>query len=390
MYKHRNVISAVILTFVVTSIFYLTVGSNVLNFIGSLSGNSFSKINRAQNLIEKYYINDYDEQVMQDAALESYVASLGDKYADYISEEEFEDYQTMVSGDYSGIGVEVFIDDNGLITIQTVYENSPAEKNGLMTNDKLIKANGIDISADNYDEAIKTIKGVNDESDTVKLTVMRNNETFEKDITRESISIKYITEKMIDNVAYIRIASFEGHSAEQFKTAVDNAISNKAKGLVIDLRNNPGGTLDMVLEICDRIMSDGVILTIKSKTEKEQSFKADNDESLDLPICILVNQNTASAAEVMTGALKDHNIATVIGTKTFGKGVVQSIYFLGYNSALKFTTYKYYTPSGVCVNDIGITPDQIIELPEEFKNKSVASIPANKDTQLIKALEILK
>lgn len=390
MYKHRHVISAIILTFVLTSIFYLTYGSNIVNFVGALGGDNFSKLQRAQNLVEKHYIDSFDSKAMEEAALKSYINKLGDKYSSYISKEEFEDYKTMISGDYKGIGVEVFIDDNGLITIQTIYENSPAAKCGLLVNDKLIKAEGVDISYENYNEAINIIKGIDDTDDIVKVTVLRDSETFEKDITREEISIKYVTEKMYDDIAYIHLTSFEGHSAEQFNTAIENVKKMDAKGLVIDLRNNPGGTLEMVLEICDKIMSDGVILTIKSKHKTEDVFYADDDESLTLPICVLVNSNTASAAEVLTGALKDHGLATVVGTKTFGKGVVQSIFFLGDNSALKLTTSKYYTPSGVCVNEIGITPDKVVELDEKYKNSSIANIPQEDDAQLKKALEILK
>lgn len=390
MYKHRNVISAVILTFVLTSLFYLTVGSNVLNFIGSLSGDSFSKLKRTEKLIDKYYIDKYDKKQMEDAALESYVASLGDKYADYISSDEFEDYKTMISGDYKGIGVEIYIDDDNLITVQTVYENSPASKGGIMVNDRLIKANETDISYENYTEALNIIKGVTDsENDTVKLTIKRGDEIIEKDIVREVIEINYVTEKTFDDIYYIRLSSFEGKSAQQFETAITNAENKKAKGVIIDLRNNPGGTLESVLEICDRVLDKGVILTIKSKSGNEDVYNATDDKKFDIPICILVNGNTASAAEVFTAALKDHGKATVVGTKTFGKGIVQNIFILGDNSALKFTASKYYTPNDVCIHKIGITPDKVVHLSDEYKNMTIETIPFEHDAQLNEALNIL-
>lgn len=389
MYKHRNVISAVILTFFLTSLFYLTAGSNVLNFIGGFTGDSFSKLRRVERLIDKYYIDEYDKEKMEDEALKSYVNALGDKYSAYISKDEFEDYKTMLSGDYKGIGVEVFIDEDGFITVQTVYDDSPASESGICTNDRLIKANGTKISVKNYSEALKIIKGINDSSETVKLTILRGDEEIELDVKRESISINYVDTKKFGDISYIALSSFEGKSADQFEKALDEAKNDKAKGIIIDLRNNPGGTLETVLKIADSILSEGTILTIKSKTEKEKVYLSDSKKSTDIPICLIVNQNTASAAEVLTAALSDHKKATVVGNKTFGKGVVQSIYFLGDNSALKVTSSKYYTPNNICINNVGITPDITVDLPKEYKNKSINSIPFENDTQLQKAIEVL-
>lgn len=389
MYKHRNVISAIILTFFLTSLFYLTAGSNVLSFIGSFTGDSFSKMKRVERLIDKYYIDDYDKDKMQDAALESYVASLGDKYSDYISKEEFDSYQTMVTGDYEGIGVEVYIDDDNLITVDSVYENSPAAKSGIMVGDKLINADGVDISYDNYSEALKIIKGVKSKSDTVKIIVQRNGEKIEINVKREKISLNYVKSEKIDDLYYIALSSFEGKSAAQFQKALDETKKSGSKGLIIDLRNNPGGTLETVLDIADDILDKGVILTIKSKNGSEKVYKADDEKSFNIPICILVNSNTASAAEVLTAALSDNKKATVVGTKTYGKGVVQSIFMLGDNSALKITASKYYTPNNICINKIGITPDIVVEQNDEYKNSPVSSIPHEDDTQLKKAIEVL-
>ena len=389
MYKHRNVISAIILTFFLTSLFYLTAGSNVLSFIGSFTGDSFSKMKRVERLIDKYYIDDYDKDKMQDAALESYVASLGDKYSDYISKEEFDSYQTMVTGDYEGIGVEVYIDDDNLITVDSVYENSPAAKSGIMVGDKLINADGVDISYDNYSEALKIIKGAKSKSDTVKIIVQRNGEKIEINVKREKISLNYVKSEKIDDLYYIALSSFEGKSAAQFQKALDETKKSGSKGLIIDLRNNPGGTLETVLDIADDILDKGVILTIKSKNGSEKVYKADDEKSFNIPICILVNSNTASAAEVLTAALSDNKKATVVGTKTYGKGVVQSIFMLGDSSALKITASKYYTPNNICINKIGITPDIVVEQNDEYKNSPVSSIPHEEDTQLKKAIEVL-
>lgn len=389
MYKHRNVISAIILTFFLTSLFYLTAGSNVLSFIGSFTGDSFSKMKRVERLIDKYYIDDYDKDKMQDAALESYVASLGDKYSDYISKEEFDSYQTMVTGDYEGIGVEVYIDNDNLITVDSVYENSPAAKSGIMVGDKLINADGVDISYDNYSEALKIIKGVKSKSDTVKIIVQRNGEKIEINVKREKISLNYVKSEKIDDLYYIALSSFEGKSAAQFQKALDETKKSGSKGLIIDLRNNPGGTLETVLDIADDILDKGVILTIKSKNGSEKVYKADDEKSFNIPICILVNSNTASAAEVLTAALSDNKKATVVGTKTYGKGVVQSIFMLGDSSALKITASKYYTPNNICINKIGITPDIVVEQNDEYKNSPVSSIPHEDDTQLKKAIEVL-
>ena len=295
----------------------------------------------------------------------------------------------MVTGDYEGIGVEVYIDDDNLITVDSVYENSPAAKSGIMVGDKLINADGVDISYDNYSEALKIIKGVKSKSDTVKIIVQRNGEKIEINVKREKISLNYVKSEKIDDLYYIALSSFEGKSAAQFEKALGESKKSGSKGLIIDLRNNPGGTLETVLDIADDILDKGVILTIKSKNGSEKVYKADDEKSFNIPICILVNSNTASAAEVLTAALSDNKKATVVGTKTYGKGVVQSIFMLGDNSALKITASKYYTPNNICINKIGITPDIVVEQNDEYKNSPVSSIPHEDDTQLKKAIEVL-
>ena len=388
MYKYRHIISTFILTFVLTCVLCFTFGGHFINFINAFNGNLNSKISVAQKIVDDNYISTYDEQKLTDSTLNGYIKGLGDKYAQYISPSQMEEFLSITTGNYKGIGVTVITDAAGLITVTDVSENSPAKKGGILPGDIIIKAEDTLVNASNYDEALNIIKGVDDDDDNVKITIMRQNEEIEINLVRETIESTYVKEKVIDNIYYISLSSFEGKSSEQFDRAISNAENSGCKGIIIDLRNNPGGTLDNVLSISDRILDEGTILTIKSKS-KEDVYKAKDNKKCDLPICILVNNHSASAAEVLTAALKDNKRATVVGTTTYGKGVVQSLFTLDSNSLIKITTAKYYTPGGICIDGIGVTPDIQVELDEKYNSALVSTIEKENDKQLMEAIKVL-
>jgi len=390
MYKYRHVISAVILTFILTTAFWLCIGSDIISYIGAANGNFPSKLNHIQNIIEKFYINDYNSANLETNALEGYVKGLGDPYAEYISPEEIDEYMSSTTGNYKGIGVEVYIDEDDLITVSRVNENSPAFEVEIKPGDKIIKADEVFVSVKNYDEALNIIKGVDDTDDNVKITIKRGEEEIEKDIIRRFVQTDYVTEEMIDGIYYISLSSFEGDSADQFNNAITNAEKEKAKGIIIDLRGNPGGILENVVAISDRILKEGKILTIKDKAKNEDVYKAKDKIECTIPICVLVNGASASASEVLAASLKDNGKATLVGTKTYGKGVVQTIFQVDDSSLIKLTTAKYYTPSGVCIDKIGITPDKVVEIDEKYSKSGPSLIPREVDTQLKEALNILK
>lgn len=388
MYKYRHIISTFILTFILTCVLCFTFGGHFINYINAFKGNLSSKLSVAQKIVDENYINTYDEQKLTDSTLNGYIKGLGDKYAQYISPSEMEEFLSMTTGNYKGIGVTVITDANGLITVTDVSENSPAKKGGIIPGDIIIKAEDTLVNAANYNEALNIIKGVDDNDDNVKITVLRQNTEIEINLVRETIETTYVKEKIIDNVYYISLSSFEGKSNEQFDKAISNAENSKCKGIIIDLRNNPGGTLENVLSISDRILDKGTILTIKSKSE-EKVYKAKDDKKCDMPICVLVNNNSASAAEVLTAALKDNKKATVVGTTTYGKGVVQTFFMVDAESLIKMTTAKYYTPSGTCIDGIGITPDIEVELDKKYNSAIISIIEQENDKQLTEALKIL-
>jgi carboxyl-terminal processing protease len=388
MYKYRHIISTFILTFVLTCVLCFTFGGHFINYINAFKGNLSSKLSVAQKIVDENYINTYDEQKLTDSTLNGYITGLGDKYAQYISPSQMEEFLSITTGNYKGIGITVITDNAGLITVTDISENSPAKKGGILPGDIIIKAEDTPVNAANYNEALNIIKGIDDKDDNVKITVMRQNKEIEINLVRETIESTYVKEKVIDNIYYISLSSFEGKSSEQFDKAISNAESSGCKGIIIDLRNNPGGTLENVLSISDRILDEGTILTIKSKS-KEDVYKAKDDKKCDMPICVLVNNNSASAAEVLTAALKDNKKATVVGDTTYGKGVVQTFFMLDADSLIKMTTAKYYTPNGICIDGIGIVPDIEVKLDEKYNSAIISIIEKENDKQLTEALKVL-
>ena len=394
MYNKKPIIITALITAFLTSAFYMTpAGRGICSFVSYLSGDvSFSsKADKMSELIDKYYINNYDREKMEEAALSAYAAEANDPYTAYISKTNYTAMLESMGGDYEGIGVEVYIDGDN-ITILSVFDNSPAKKAGILKGDIIVAVEGEKADASNYQESINKIKGIDaDEGDKdVVITIMRGEEKMDITLVREAVSVSTVFSKVIDSsVGYIRLTDFGEKTYMEFANHYSDLKDKNIKGLIIDLRNNPGGMLDTVVSIADAILPVGNILTIKDKQGTETEYTSD-EKCIDLPMCVIINENSASASEVLAGAIRDHKAGTLVGAKSYGKGVVQSLMEFGDGSAFKLTTAKYYTPDGECIDGVGITPDIEVALPEQVSHKSINELTLDEDEQLRAALQIVK
>jgi carboxyl-terminal processing protease len=292
---------------------------------------------------------------------------------------------TQTTGSYAGLGI--YLDEkDGRILVVAPIEDSPAEKAGIKSGDLILKVNDQEVLSTDMDKAISMMKGK--EGIKVKLTVFREGTgNLDFNMTTSKITFKTVKSEMLDsNIGYIRITTFDENTAGAFNSALESLKSQNMKGLVIDLRDNPGGLLDTSTQIADKLVGEGnIVYTINNQGEKEE-WKSDANK-LNVPLVLLVNGGSASASEIVSGAVRDYKAGTLIGTKTFGKGLVQTIIGLKDGSGVKVTIAKYYTPSGECIQGIGITPDIVLDLPEADKNRELKH---DEDIQLQKAIEVIK
>lgn len=395
MVNKKHIAVTVIITFLITSIFYFTVGGTGVYSLLAATGQGGSmagKLKKIDAMLAQHYINDYDQLEMEKMALNAYVYGVGDPYTAYIDEDNYADMQTSIEGDYVGIGVEVYVSqDDGLITVISCFDDSPAQKAGIQPGDKILTVEGTAAGLDNYYEIINMIKGVTQTSDpnSVSMTIGRGTETLDITVQREKITTQTVKGKMLTSeVGYIRISSFDQHTDQEFIDAAENLKSQGMQKLVIDLRGNPGGLLDAVVAVADYLLPEGKIITVRDKQGREKVYESDAD-ALGMPMAVLINGSSASASEVLSGAIRDYNAGTLVGEKTFGKGLVQSIFEFGDGTAMKITTAKYYTPNDECIDKIGIAPHVEVSLPEAAAGKPIQNLTLEEDTQLQKALEVL-
>ena len=353
----------------------------------------FSKVQIVESIIKENYLEDVEEDKLMDGQLKGLVQSLDDPYSQYLTPEEYEDLNQQTSGEYGGIGVIVTPGDDNLITVVSPIKGTPGEKAGLKPEDKIISVEGQEFMADEMDKAVKIMKG--EPNTDVTLTIMRKskdggNETFDVDITREKIRLETVETEILDgNIGYVNIASFDELTYEDFKEELDNLEEQEVEGLVVDLRNNPGGLLDVTADIADEFLGEGVIVYTENKNGEKEYYNSEKSK-IDLPLVVLVNEGSASASEILSGAIKDYGRGELIGTKTFGKGVVQRISELPSNdgSAIKLTISEYFTPNGTNIHGVGIEPDIVVELPDDVEYIGVENL--EEDLQLQKAIEVLK
>ncbi len=339
--------------------------------------------------LENKYIGEINDEELIDGALKGYVNALGDPYTTYYTKEEMKEIIEETNGNFVGIGIYMTenIKENVIMVIKPI-ENSPAEKAGILPGDIITKINDVEYTGDKLEEASNKIRG--EEGTKVKLEIYRNGETKEFEITRKKVVISHITTKVLeDNIGYIAISDFDGDCANEFKTKYKELEKKGITKLIIDIRNNGGGIVDKSLEIANTMIEKGSTLLItKDKKNNEDITKATENPIINMPVVVLTNEYSASASEILAGALKDNNKATLVGTKTYGKGIIQELNKLSDGSGLKVTVSEYYTPNHTAINKIGITPDVEVELSDEAKKQ--LNLEEKDDNQLQKAIEILK
>lgn len=362
---------------------------------GSTLAAKLDKVNA--HIKREYLYDDYDRAAMDEAAVKAYVDALGEPYTHYYDPEEFEAYVGEVEDSYIGIGVVISVDEEAeKIIIIAPTEDSPAREAGLMPGDYILAVDGKDYAADEMDACVRAIRS-GKAGTKVRLTTERDGKVQETEVERREISAHSVRSEMVtDNIGYLRLSEFNTSDAasdeDTFTEFVSNIKDLKKQGmekLIIDLRDNPGGVLNIAVDVADYILPEGIVTYTETRTGKRTDYKSDADE-MDIPMVVLINGNSASAAEILTGALKDYGRAEVVGTTSYGKGIVQTVYPFSDGSGMSMTIAKYYTPKGVCIHGIGIEPDYTVELSEKYQDKYVTEIPKEEDTQYQKALELLK
>ena len=346
----------------------------------------------ADTIDSQYYFyedKELDNDKLLDAAMRGMVSKLDDPYAQYFTEEEYQKLLSDNSGDYVGIGISIQAPDDTGAKVINVYSGAPADLAGIQKGDIITNVNGKETAGKSLDEVITFFS----EDTTVpdEITYLRDGVATTVSVLRAEVHIVRVTSSVLQgNIGYVHISEFNGSVAADFTSAVDALQQQGIDQLIIDLRDNPGGGLNEVLNVAYQLIpKDKVIVSIRSKSSDEDVYKSQGDKQYSMRIVVLVNGDSASASELLTGALKDYGLATIVGTQTFGKGIVQSYFHLSNNKGwVKMTTDAYYTPSGVCIQGVGITPDIVVDLPEELKDSSVDLLDPAKDTQLQAAIKV--
>lgn len=349
------------------------------------------RINEVKRMIDKNYYKKADDYDVLIGMLKGAVNSLKDPYSYYMTEDEYKKFNEETDGEFAGLGIYVSgsIDDN-LITVVAPMKGTPADRAGLKTDDKIIKINGKDFTADKMDDAVKIMRGKPGEK--VKITVLRRDENgkakfIDFEIVREIIKVQTVSSKLLkDNIGYISISGFDTPTYNDFDKQYKELKKQGMKKLILDLRNNPGGLLTTSTQVVNTFLDGGLIMYTLDKQNNKETINATKGAD-DIKIVVLVNKGSASASEIVAGALKDRKRATIIGTQTFGKGIVQTVFNMPDGEGLKLTTSAYYTPSGVNIHGKGIAPDIKVELNKEVKTISIDNLA--KDNQIQKAIEIL-
>ncbi|MBZ2175929.1 S41 family peptidase [Schnuerera sp. xch1] len=350
-----------------------------------------SKAIELENYIKQNFLGEVDSQKFMDGQLKGMFQALNDPYSVYMNQDEFKSFTEETEGIYGGIGVIVTPGENNLITVVSPIEDTPGERAGIKTGDKIVKVNGKEFTADNMDGAVKLMKG--EPNTSVTITILRtdkngNNKYIDMDIVREEIRLETVKSDIVDdNIGYIKITSFDELTYDDFKNDLDSLMDKNISGLILDLRNNPGGLLNICVDISDELLGEGTVVYTETKNG-EREYENSDENHVDIPLVVLVNEGSASASEILAGAIKDHNRGTLIGNKTFGKGIVQRIRQLKDGSGFKLTVSEYFTPNGTNIHGIGIEPEIVVELPEDIQEIGIGNL--EQDTQLQTAIKEIK
>lgn len=368
---------------------YDVVQSNERNQ-GAVTDSFVQKAKYIEETVKESYTGDIDDEQMEEYMYKGMMASLGDPYSAYYTSEEYEELTTETTGSYEGIGVVMQRDvDTGEVKVVRCYEGAPGEKAGLLPEDVLVEVNGESVSGMELSEVVDKVKSSQDQ--VAHLTIAREGESeyLEIDVPLEEVNIPVVQSEMLENnIGYIALYEFTDQTEPQYMEAFEALKDQGMERLIIDVRNNPGGLLTSVCDILEDILPEGLIVYTEDKNGEREEYTCDGENELDIPLAVLVNGNSASASEIFAGAIQDYGKGTIVGTTTFGKGIVQSLIPFNDGSAVKTTTAKYYTPSGRCIHGTGIQPDVEVELSEGLEQET--SISHEEDNQLQKAIEVVK
>lgn len=386
--KAKNVYKIVMLiilvafiTFILTSVYLKNDDETRYVLVSNKDNGIAGTISTYRSIIDKYYLGEIDEEKLRESTLKGYVEGLGDEYSEYIPKSDYDNFMTNIDGNYVGIGIYMAVyKDSDEIVVLSPIEDSPAEAAGIVSGDVILKVDGIEYTGEQLDEASNAIKG--QEGTKVKLEIKRNEEIIELEVERKKVVVNPVKSEIKDgNIGYIKLTSFDSQTSMEFKKRYEELVTKNIKSLIIDLRDNGGGIVQEALTIADYLLpKESNLLITVNKKEKEVIEKAQIEPIVNVPVIVLVNENSASASEILTGALKDNNRAKIVGMTTFGKGVIQEVITLTDGSALKLTTEEYFTPNKNKINKVGISPDVEVQNSDE----------TGKDLQLEKALELLK
>lgn len=384
----KSIILTILLTTVIVSMVTIIIMNN--NEQTSLLNRIDGKLSSIEQIVDKDYLGEIDENKIFDETIKGYVEGLNDEYSQYFTKEELDKYKTdNIEGQFVGIGVYIIQDtEKNAIRVLAPIKGSPAEKAGILAGDYIVKVDDQAYTEEQITEATNKMKGK--EGTKVKIQIIRDEKNLDFEVERANVRVNPVEADIYEeNIGYLKISSFDQGSGSEVTKKVEELKEKNIKSLIIDLRNNGGGIVDEAIEIADLFTNkDSTLLITKDKHGNENISKAKKDKVIEVPIIVLTNENTASASEILAGALKDNNVAKIVGTTTFGKGVIQELLTMKDGTGLKLTTNEYYTPNRNKINKVGIEPDEKIELPEEYKN--ILSIPKEVDTQLNKAIELLK
>ena len=352
---------------------------------GIISSDTETKLSYLKKLIDETYLHDVKEKDLNEGIYKGYVEGLGDQYSAYYDKKETKELTESLDGSFSGIGAVMTQDaSSGVITITRVYDDSPAKKAGIKTGDILYRVEEKTVTGKDLDKVVSWIKGK--KGTKVNLTLLRgtNSDMIKVTATRDVINVETVKYKVLENqIGYISISEFDSVTGAQFAKALKQLQKKNIEGLVVDLRNNPGGSLSTVCDILDSILPKGLIVYTKDKNGKKEEYTSDEKHRLNLPMSVLVNGQSASASEIFAGAVQDYGKAEIIGTQTYGKGVVQNLFDLKDGTCVKLTTSEYFTPKGRNIDGKGITPDVKIEYKYNAKDPKA-------DNQLDKAVSVVK
>lgn len=378
------VVLTMLITFIVTSSYIYSnieiernLNSGVIEPNTNTQSN-FPLLDSVYNMLNKSFYNTIDREKLEVEAIRGMLNGLNDPYTYHMSIEEYDAFNIDVLGTYNGVGLHLFYNvENNKIEVLTPIKNTPAYRTDIKQGDYIVAVNGTQYAGEQLQEAVSNIRGLPGEK--VILTIEREGRQFDVEIIRERINIEQLEYKILEgNIGYINIATFDEDIDNDFEKAYNDLLSKNIKGLVIDIRDNPGGILSEVVKIADRLVPNGIVLYTLDKNGNRTDYKS-NADCIKIPLVVLTNKGSASASEILAGAVKDHGVATIVGEKTYGKGLVQKTFLLTNGNAIKLTVAEYFTPNGNKIDGIGVTPDIEVQM----------SYDSTEDIQLKKAIEVI-